>query len=161
LAKYLPRFGWEVLVLTPQLPDGPRALPSVIETPYHDALEKWKSRIGLDPHRALHSQLNLSVSNKPRTKRVHTRVIDGLKSALAYPDLTMGWVPFALDAIKNIDVPIDAILSTAPPITSHVIAQEARSILKCPWIADFRDLWAKNLDNPNSVLFQFFDRTLE
>ena len=125
----------------------------VIETPYQDALEKWKARLGLDPHRALHDRLNLPLADKPRTKRMHTRAIDRLKSVLAYPDVTMSWVPFALDAIKKIDVPIDAILSSAPPITSHVIAKEARRILKCPWIADFRDLWAANLDNPNGAVF--------
>ena len=124
-------------------------------------MEKWKTRIGLDPHRALHAQLNLSVATEPRAKRFHTQVIHRLKSILAYPDDTMGWVPFAIDAIKKIDGPIDAILSTAPPITTHVIAREARSILKCPWIADFRDLWAMNLDNPNGTLFRMFDRSLE
>ena len=50
-------------------------------------------------------------------------------------------------------MPVDAILSTAPPITSHVIARQAKEILKCPWIADFRDLWANNLDNPNGSFF--------
>jgi glycosyltransferase involved in cell wall biosynthesis len=161
LAKYLPQFGWEVLVVTPCFPDGPRPPGTVIETPYHDSLAKWKGRVGLDPHRALHAQLNLSVATKPRTKLVHTQVIDGLTSVLAYPDLTMGWVPFAINAIKKIDVPIDAILSTAPPITAHVIAHEARRILKCPWIADFRDLWATNLDNPHGTLFRLVDRILE
>ena len=161
LAKYLPDFGWDVLVVTPEVPPGPRPPATVVETPYHDALEKWKSRIGLDPHRALHAQLNLPVATKPRGKRFHTQVIHRLKSILSYPDLTMGWVPFALDAIKKIDVPVDAILSTAPPITTHLIAREARSILKCPWIADFRDLWAMNLDNPNGALLRMFDRSLE
>jgi len=161
LAKYLPQFGWDVLVVTPHGPDSPRPAATVVETPYQDALEKWKMRIGLNPHRALHAQLNLPVSTEPRTRFVHTRVIRRLKIALAYPDLTMGWFPFAIDAIKKIDVPVDAILSTAPPITSHVIAREAQRILKCPWIADFRDLWATNLDNPNGPAFQFADRILE
>jgi glycosyltransferase involved in cell wall biosynthesis len=161
LAKYLPQFGWEVVVITPRGKDGPRPLARVIETPYQDVLEKWKARLGLDPHRALHDRLNLPLATKPRTKRMHTRAIESLKAVLAYPDVTMGWVPFALDAIKKIDGPMDAILSSAPPITSHVIAKEARSILKCPWIADFRDLWASNLDNPNGPVFQLADRTLE
>jgi len=161
LAKYLPQSGWEVLVVAPRVPEGPRPPARVVETAYHDALEKWKTRIGLDPHRALHAQLNLSVATEPRTMRFHTQVIHRLKSVLTYPDLTMGWVPFAIEAIKKIDVPIDAILSTAPPITTHVIAREARSILKCPWIADFRDLWAMNLDNPNGALFRMLDRSLE
>ena len=161
LAKYLPQCGWEVLVVTPQAPQGRRPAAPVIETSYQDGLEKWKARIGLDPHRALHAQLNLSIATKPRTKRIHTRVIDRVKSVLSYPDLTMGWAPLAIEAIKKIDVPVDAILSTAPPITSHVIAREARNILKCPWIADFRDLWAHNVDNPNGLVFRFADRVLE
>lgn len=161
LAKYLPQFGWEVLVLTLQGPDGPRPAAAMIGTGYQDALEKWKTRIGLNPHRALHAQLNLPVAAQPRTRHLHTRLIRRLSFVLGYPDLTMGWFPFAIDAIKKIDVPIDAILSTAPPITSHVIAREARRILECPWIADFRDLWATNLDNPNGPVFQFADRLLE
>ena len=161
LAKYLPRLGWEVLVVTPQLQNQVRPPEMAIETPYHDALEKWKRRIGLDPDRGLHAQLNLPVATEPRTRRFHTHVIHRLKSALSYPDLSMGWVPFAIDAIKKIDVPVDAILSTAPPITAHVIARQAKEILKCPWIADFRDLWANNLDNPNGAIFRFCDRVLE
>ena len=66
LAKFLPQFGWEAVVVTPHVPSGPRPPARVIETPYHDVLEKWKTRIGLDPHRALHAQLNLPVSTKPR-----------------------------------------------------------------------------------------------
>jgi glycosyltransferase involved in cell wall biosynthesis len=161
LAKYLPRFGWEVVVVTPQLPGGPRAAASVIETGYQDAIERWKAKIGLDPQRALHAQLKLSLSDKPRTKRVHTRVLDWLRLAIAYPDLTMGWAPFAIDAIKKIAGPIDAILSTAPPITSHVIAREARRMFKCPWIADFRDLWSMNLDNPHGAVLRGASRILE
>jgi glycosyltransferase involved in cell wall biosynthesis len=161
LAKYLPQFGWEVVVVTPQGQKGPRPPACVIETPYHDALETWKTRIGLDPHRALHSRLNLPKGTMPRKRTVLSRVIRRLRFVLSYPDTTMGWEPFALDAIRNIGGPIDAILSTAPPITSHVIAKEARRMLKCPWIADFRDLWATNLDNPNGPIFQFADRALE
>jgi glycosyltransferase involved in cell wall biosynthesis len=150
-----------VVVVTPHWSNGPRPVATVIETSYQDALEKWKTRLGLDPHQTLHAQLNLSVATQPRSKRLHTHVIDRITSLLAYPDLTMGWVPFAIDAIRKIKGPINAILSTAPPITSHVIAREARSILKCPWIADFRDLWAMNTDNPNGALFRLVDRTLE
>ena len=153
LAKYLPQLGWEVVVVTPRVPAGSRPPAPVYETPYQDALEKWKTRIGLDPHRALHAQLKLSVASNPRSRRFHTQVIHRLKSVLAYPDDTMGWARFAINAIRKIDGPIDAILSTAPPITTHVIAREARSILKCPSIADFRDLWATNLDDPNGAPF--------
>jgi hypothetical protein len=35
----------------------------------------------------------------------------------------------------------DAILSTSPPVSTHLIAARAKTILGCPWAADFRDLW--------------------
>jgi Glycosyl transferase 4-like domain len=162
LAKYLPHFGWDVLVVTPKGPEGARPAARVVETAYQDGLEKWKARIpGLDPRQALQAQLKLPTASKPRKKPILRRSIDGVKSILSYPDVTMGWVPFALEAIKKIDVPIDAILSTAPPISTHAIAQEAQRILRCPWIADFRDLWATNLDNPHGPVFQYVDRFLE
>ena len=132
LAKHLPKFGWEVLAVTPRLPRGSRASGGVIETPYRDALEKWKRRVGLDPHRGVHDQLNLSVATQPRSQRLHTKFLHRVKSILTYPDFTMGWAPFAIDAIKNIDVPIDAVLSTGPPITSHVIAQRSSKHLEVP-----------------------------
>lgn len=49
LAKHLPRYGWEPIVLTPRLPDGPRPAVQIIETHYQDVLGQWKSRFGLDP----------------------------------------------------------------------------------------------------------------
>src|SRR5262249_44784101 len=83
------------------------------------------------------------------------------KSLLAYPEYEKGWLPFALDAIEKIDFPVDAILSTAPPITTHAIARQAKLKFKCPWIADFRDLWATNLDNPHEPILHARDRRLE
>jgi glycosyltransferase involved in cell wall biosynthesis len=162
LAKYLPQFGWEVVVVTPGGEKGARPAARVIETAYEDGLEKWKRRIpGLDPHKALQAQLNLPKASKPREESLASRGIKSFKSLLAYPDVTQGWVRFAINAVKQMDEPVDAILSTAPPITTHLIAQEAKRKFKCPWIADFRDLWATNLDNPHGKTLQFFDRRLE
>src|SRR5882724_3318169 len=38
LAKYLPHFGWDVLVLTAKLPPGPRPPARVVETEYEDVI---------------------------------------------------------------------------------------------------------------------------
>jgi glycosyltransferase involved in cell wall biosynthesis len=167
LAKYLPQFGWEVVVVTPQVPAGPRPPAQVIETPYEDVLDKWKKRIpGLDPHEPLQKQLPLQAqlkvqASKPREKHLISKTIDFAKSLLSYPEQEKGWLPFALDAIRNIDFPVDAILSTAPPITTHLVAKEAKLKFGCPWIADFRDLWATNLDNPHVPMLRSWDRRLE
>ncbi len=79
------------------------------------------------------------------------------KYILSYPDPTKGWTPFALDAMRGIrrqNVDIDAIVTTSPPISSHLIGREAKDILGCPWIADLRDLWTQNLGERSSNLLQ-------
>ncbi len=162
LAKYLPQFGWEVVVVTPEGPKGPRPSARVVETGYEDALENLKRKIpGLDPQKALQSQLKVRETTKPREKHFLGEVVAHAKSWLVYPETEKGWTPFALDAIEKIDFPVDAILSTAPPIATHVIAREAKRKFGCPWIADFRDLWATNLDNPHDAVLRLRDRRLE
>ena len=36
-------------------------------------------------------------------------------------------------------------MTTSPPISAHLIGRQAKNVLGCPWIADFRDLWTQNL----------------
>jgi hypothetical protein len=142
LAKYLPEFGWKTVVLTPKLPAGDRLPVETIETDYRDVVQEWKARFGLDS-RGLHQQLNLPPPSKGDVPLLHTRIIDGVKALITFPDPTKGWQRFALQAVSELAKKrtIDAIISTSPPETSHLIACKAKKLLRCPWIADFRDLW--------------------
>jgi glycosyltransferase involved in cell wall biosynthesis len=65
---------------------------------------------------------------------------------IAYPDARKGWIPFAVEAIRRLgrSEKIDAVLSSAYPFTCHLIGRRAKEILKCPWVADFRDLWTQH-----------------
>ncbi len=154
LTKYLPRFGWDVSVLTPQF-DHPPCDADLIETEYRDVLAGWKARFGLDGKRGVHEQLRLPVSLKPRSDLLHTQVLDVARFLLTYPDETKGWIPFAIARIGQMlrrRERVDAIVSTSPPITAHLIASKAKSILQRPWIADFRDLWTQNIANRHPLL---------
>src|SRR5216684_5140339 len=95
LAKYLPDFGWEAIVLTPQVAGRERGQSCLIETANRDVLQDLKARFGLNPHRQLHEQLRLPLAAKPNSRLIHTRAIDWLKRWLTYPDSTKGWIPFA------------------------------------------------------------------
>ena len=134
LSKYLPEFGWETIVLTPRLPDGPRPPGRVIETAYRDVLADWKARLGLEATRGLHEQIKLPVSSVPRTKCFHKRAINWVKSAITYPDPIKGWVPFAIEAVREFaeNEKFDAILSSAPPVSCHLIGRRAKEILEWP-----------------------------
>jgi glycosyltransferase involved in cell wall biosynthesis len=157
LAKYLPQFGWEAIVLTPKLQGTRPSSRSIIETGYRDVLEDWKARFHLDRKRGLHEEFGLPQAKKPGVTPVHTRALGLAKYVLAYPDSTKGWTPFALEAVREIrrqNLKIDAIVTTSPPISSHLIGREAKDILDCPWIADLRDLWTQNLGERTSNLLQ-------
>jgi hypothetical protein len=157
LAKYLPQFGWEVMILTPKLQGTRRQSNSIVETEYRDVLQDWKARFHLDRKRGLHEKFGLPQSKRPGVTPVHTRALDLAKYLLSYPDSTKGWTPFALAAVQEIrrrNLDIDAIVTTSPPISSHLIGREAKNILGCPWIADLRDLWTQNLGERGSNLLQ-------
>lgn len=144
LAKYLLDFGWEAVVLTPQMA-GPRP-GNVIETDSIDVIAEWKRRFGLQPHRGLREYPKLASWTKaPDSLRF--KIVRGLRTVLAYPDEYKGWRPYAVDALELLRRQhIEAIISTAPPLVCHLIAKEAKQVLDCPWIADYRDLWNVDAD---------------
>lgn len=146
LAKYLQEFGWEPIVLTPQM-SGPRP-GHVIETDCLDVIAEWKRRFGLNPNRALREQPKLSAAWTRSPESLRYKAVKAIRTVLAYPDQQKGWRPFAVAAIRQLrGYGIEAIISTAPPLVCHAIAAEAKLALGCPWIADFRDLWNVDEDS--------------
>jgi glycosyltransferase involved in cell wall biosynthesis len=153
----LPQFGWEPIVLTPKIQGAERQSKLVVETDYRDVLGDWKARLKLDRERGVHEQFGLPTARKRGSFLPHTRALKFAKYLLTYPDPYKGWVPFALEAIERLrcqNLDIAAIVTTSPPISSHLIGRRAKSILGCPWIADLRDLWTQNLAEKNPRFLQ-------
>ena len=171
LAKYLPLYEWEPVVLPPSLPDGPRpagqiARGQIVETDYQDVLGQWKSRFGFDPERGIHQQLHLPRAKTPNRSLPHSAFMKWLRPLLFFPDLTKGWMRFAAQAIADLKehAPVDALVTTSPPITCNLIGVHARHVLGVPWLADFRDLWTQDTlarNDGNNAIFHFFDERLE
>ena len=154
LAKYLPRFGWEPTVLTVKLPGQRPSWARVIETADEDVLQTWKVRFGLEGKRGLHEQLGLPVTQKRDSQLVHTKLLFAMRYLLTFPDSTKGWIPFAIQELERIkkSSTVDAIVTTSPPISAHLIGRQAKHILGAPWIADLRDLWSQNLAQGNDLV---------
>ena len=162
LAKYLPRFGWEPTVLTVKLP-GPRPnWAPVIETGDEDVLQTWKTRLGFEGKRTLHEQLGLPVTQKRDAHLIHTKVLFAMRYLLAFPDSAKGWIPFATQALYEIkkSMTVDAVLTTSPPVSAHMIGQKAKEMFGCPWVADLRDLWSQNLAQGNDLV-RLLERSVE
>jgi glycosyltransferase involved in cell wall biosynthesis len=65
---------------------------------------------------------------------------------LFFPDEQLLWIPGAILAGERAHrrSPVDAIYSSAPPISGHLAAAVLARHLGLPWIADFRDPWIGN-----------------
>jgi glycosyltransferase involved in cell wall biosynthesis len=167
LARYLPEFGWEAVILTAALPGRPDPQFEVVETPRRDsAVLGWGRRLfKLDTEQTLMAQ-TAQLKKKLRIKSERSP-LDVLLAAVgeitAYPDPQKGWRRFAVEAGEGIlrQQNIKAMISASPPVTSHIIAKKLKDQLKIPWIADFHDLWTQNYYYPYSPLRRMRERKLE
>jgi glycosyltransferase involved in cell wall biosynthesis len=78
----------------------------------------------------------------PSRLRLVKRQIDAI---LGIPDQHLGWLAPAIGAgmAASVGHRPDVIYSTAPPWTGQLVARALATALRCPWVADFRDPWAR------------------
>lgn len=149
-ARYLPENGWLPTILTV----NPKyaAFPSLDES----LLDEIPSEIEVIRTRAwdpfsLYSQLQ----GKKKEEVVKVGYIDGtqifnkfarwLRGNIFLPDARVGWVPYASREARKLlqKYKFDAILSTGPPHSSHLIGLSAHKMSGLPWVVDMRDPWVE------------------
>jgi len=135
LAKYLPRFGYNVRVLTVKPIRYPAYDPSLLdELPAQVEIFRSGSRDPARISRFLPLPIRVNASAKTFAKQ---------KGSLFWPDAKAGWFRPAVRAAVKIMTKdnVDVILSSSPPITAHLVAMEIKKRFHLPWVADFRDFW--------------------
>lgn len=151
-AKYLPQLGWQPLVFTAQNAEYPmldysleKDIPAEVEILKQPILEPYnwyKKLIGAKKEDKVQVGF-LHESGKPPTKAQNLAV--WLRGNFFIPDARMLWirpaVNFLVQYLKYQKV--DAIFSSGPPHTAHIIARNVKRRTNIPWIADFRDPWTK------------------
>ena len=165
LAKYLPEFGWQPVVLTARMPGRSAAGLTLIETPYKDLFGSWKRLLGIDPDQNIMTQVN-QLKRKLHIKSERSlldRMVAIVGEIVAYPDPQKGWKSPAIEAGSDFlgREPVDAIISSSSPYTVHIIARTLKLRHRIPWVADFRDLWTQNHYYPYSRLRRRMERGLE
>ncbi len=144
IAKYMPLYGWDPIVLTVKNPDWYYAQddhllkdvpPTTIIVRTFMLQSAWLYRI-LNPLRI--RKLDLL-----------------LRRYVVHPDDQIGWLPFAVRAAAALmkNDRIDAVYSTSAPLTSHLIAYYICKRFGAPWMADFRDEWFENPYLPLPTVF--------
>lgn len=158
LITHLPKYGWDVTVVTPRLPDVTGS--DYVQTGYWDLKGLVKSAAGIG-NRSTHEAFNVKVPAYGAKPTWMQRLIRAAAVPVNYPDEHAGWLPFACMTTRRLlrHENFDAILSSAPPFTTHVAA--AASHRNIPWIADLRDLWAEDDSFDRSRFRRLIDDNLE
>lgn len=163
LARYLKRFGWEPIILSPLAEKIPPADLRVAQTDYRGFLGRGASAFGVSDKSDLGDQLKQKVDRwSPEGKRILRWGYTLLKEIIAFPDEHKGWQsPAVTTGAELIEKEvIDAVLSVWP-VTSHLVAKELKQRYHLPWIADLADLWSDNSAYPYGRIRQWFDKRLE
>jgi glycosyltransferase involved in cell wall biosynthesis len=142
LVKFLPRFGWEPIVLT---------VKKIAYFHYDERLlEDWRGikvfRAGsVDPARIRY----LLAPGIRRSEGGISRA-GWLSNVLLFPDAKVGWYPFALALGKRIirEENPAAIFATAPPYTTLKLGATLKQYSGLPLVSDFRDPWPMGLVPP-------------
>ncbi len=145
--KYLPQFGWDVTVLTPENPSVPVRDESLLaEIPPETRVIRAKT---WEPDYRLKQRLASGPATDTRRSLVG-RAISNAKSqarkfvqTMLQPDLQVLWVRNAIRAAsKELSrVRHDAIVVTVPPYSMLSIGTALKKRFGLPLVFDFRDEW--------------------
>ena len=130
--KYLPRFGWEPIVLTASDPSYWAVDASLAsDIPEGTHIE----RIPVRKHAPIVSILS---------KIIGSKFGRALTNTLLFPDEKISWARKAArrGCRQANDNAIEAVFSTSPTPSAHVAAHRISRRMDIPWVADFRDLWS-------------------
>jgi glycosyltransferase involved in cell wall biosynthesis len=151
LAKYLPAAGWDVSVVTVADPPGTLLDESLLsELPDGVLIHRvwsleptrvlqWLRRTKREDHEASPATTSGMASSLPPW------VIKTVQ-ALFVPDEKRLWRgPARRAAARAVETEsCTAVISSGPPNTAHLVAQDVARRTRRPWIADMRDPWMDN-----------------
>jgi len=151
--KYLREFGWEPIVYTPENPEAPaiddsllKDIPenlTVLKTKIWEPYNLYKSFIGQKKE----EKINAGFLTEKKKHGLAEKISVWIRGNWFIPDARKFWIKpsviFLSEYLKK--NPVDAMVSTGPPHSMHLIALGIKNKLNIPWLADFRDPWT-NID---------------
>lgn len=155
--KYLHEFGWNPIVICPE--------PGMYHT-FDESLQNELDALNIEIHRVKANTLFHLTSRKDKPKKVEinngtARVLRRVLRFFYYPDNKRGWIKPALEIAEKIsnEKKIEAIFSTAPPFSNHVLGAKLKERTQLPLVLDYRDLWHAN--HFQTGLFQWQRKIME
>lgn len=152
MTKYLHQFGWEPVVFTADGADYPvtdetlyddvRKDITVLKHKIFEPYNLYRIFTGKKKNEKIHSGLMDEGNTKPGITK---KIAVWIRGNIFIPDARKFWIhPSAKYLITYLKQnPVDAIISTGPPHTTHLIAKKVKEKTGIKWIADFRDPWTQ------------------
>ena len=144
--KYLPKEGWAPVVYAPEGADYP-ALDPTLEREV--SCEVIRGRIW-EPYAAYKRLMGKEARTEVTEissgqKNWKQKLSLWIRANLFVPDPRVGWVRPSVSRLKKYlkEHPVDAIVTTGPPHSVHLIGLKLHKALGIPWVPDFRDPWSR------------------
>ncbi|MCA6363783.1 MAG: glycosyltransferase family 4 protein [Bacteroidetes bacterium] len=152
--KYFRDFGWEPIVYTPENPEMPARDESLLadvpadiqmlKTPIWEPYDAYKKLVGRKKEEGIGAGF---VSDKKQPGKAESLAV-WVRGNFFIPDARRFWIRPSVKFLAQwlSENKVDAIVSTGPPHSMHLIALGLKK--KMPhlkWVADFRDPWT-NID---------------
>ena len=152
MSKYLPEYGWQPVIYTALDAEYPvedrtleRDIPAEAEVIKRKIVEPYtfyKRFLGIKNEQ----KIKVGFINEGERKQGWKENLSlWVRGNLFIPDARCWWIKPSVRYLKKYlkEHPVDAIISTGPPHSMHLIALKLHKALDIPWIADFRDPWTE------------------
>ena len=152
MSKYLPEYGWQPVIYTPEDGEYPVKDPSlekdvtpeaeIIKRPIVEPYTLYKKFLGIKKEEKVKAGF---IKEGGKVTNWKDRLAIWVRGNFFIPDARCWWVKPSVRYLKKHlkEHPVDAIISTGPPHSMHLIAMKLKASLGLQWIADFRDPWTQ------------------
>lgn len=147
-AKYLPEFGWEPVIFTPENPDFDLKDESLLRE-ISPQMEVLKFPIW-EPYQLFRKLKKEKLKDtakilEKKEKSWVDKLGIWLRANVIIPDPRVFWVKPSVSFLTELiqKGQFDALITTGPPHSLHLIGLKLHQKTKIPWLADFRDPWSK------------------
>ena len=151
MSKYLPENGWQPVIYTTEDAEYPIVDTSlekdvapeveVIRRPIIEPYTLYKKFLGIKKE----DTIKVGFASEKKKSGWKEKLSVWIRGNMFIPDARCWWVKPSVRYLKQYlkEHPVDAIISTGPPHSMHLIAMKLKEATGLPWIADFRDPWTE------------------
>ena len=150
MSKYLPENGWQPVIYTADDAEYPVEDASlekdvapeaeIIRRPIVEPYTFYKKFLGIKKGEKVKAGF---INEGAKKKGWKENISVWLRGNFFIPDARCWWIKPSVEYLSKYlnEHPVDAMISTGPPHSMHLITKALHKKYNIPWVADFRDPW--------------------